>query len=100
MKLEDEDLDKIRKFYIGLFDFFFDPSQKDENHEAVLCLIENSQMNKRLGRSLIPQDMMDSLCSSGFNYKDYANIIREAIDVWEVKCDTREGALIDGFDED
>lgn len=68
-----EDIKRVGKFFEGLIDFFFDPCQKDEFQESVLCLIQNSLMNKRLKRNLIPKDMMDSLCSGGWDYKDYGS---------------------------
>ena len=80
-----DNLETIQKFFEGLIEYFFDPCQSDESHEEVLCLIRNSKKNKRLRREIIPQDIMLNLCSSGWDFKDYASAIRKAAEEWEEK---------------
>lgn len=89
-----KELETIQQFFEGLIDFFFDPCRGDEEQQEVIKIIQNSIMNKRLGRQLLPENPMDSLCSNGWNYKDYANSIKEAIENWEAKADIREGQFL------
>ena len=93
------DLQTVQQFFEGLIDYFFDPCQDDENHEQVIQLICASKMASRLKRQILPENSLDALKSGGWNYSDYADAIKQAVEEWKLKCDTREGALMDGFED-
>ena len=96
-----KELDEIQMFFKGLIDFFFDPCREDEGQEQVIELIQKSKMNERLGRPLLPTNPMDSLCSSGWGYKEYAEAIKSATEQWCSGTDCREAASLDeAMDED
>lgn len=86
-----EEIKKIQTFFEGLIDYFFDPCQTDEGQQEVISLIQNSKMNQRLGHQLLPDNPMQFLCSSGWNYKDYAEAIKTAAEEWKTKTEIREG---------
>lgn len=89
-----KDIKVVQKFFEGLIDYFFDPCQQDENHQEVITLIENSKKNGRLRKNLLPDNSMSSLCSSGWNYQDYADAIIAAVEEWRESTEIREGQFV------